>query len=355
MTRISDETLAHLREVADWPDLGSTRYEVRERLARGGMGTVYVARDRDLERDVALKVLSLPGSGPEAAARMLREARIIAQLEHPGIVPVHDVGTLPDGRVFYAMKLVGGSRLDHLLRRGRPLSELLGIFLRICEPVAFAHAHGVIHRDLKPENVMVGAFGEVLVMDWGVAKVLRQPESEPAGAVESPGTTEGDTAHGTILGTPGYMAPEQARGEVERIDERSDVYALGAILFFLLSERPPGSREAADTGQKTRTRPSGAAAAATPLAAPGKMNRTVPRPLQAICLKALAPEREARYATVQDLRADVSRFLASGPVEAYPEGPLERVRRFVRTYRTPIVLILAYILMRTLLIIFTGR
>jgi serine/threonine protein kinase len=250
------------------------------------------------------------------------------------------------------MKLVGGSRLDHLVRHGRPLSELLGIFQRICEPVAFAHAHGVIHRDLKPENVMVGAFGEVLVMDWGVAKLLRQPASEPAGAVATRRPIEGDTAHGTIMGTPGYMAPEQARGEGERIDERSDVYALGAILFFLLSERPPGRREAADTGDTTRTRPSGRAEGAPLPPVPGRLNRAVPRALEAICFKALAPEREARYATVQDLRADVSRFLAGGPVEAYPEGPLERVWRFARTYRTPILLILAYIFMRSLLIIF---
>jgi serine/threonine protein kinase len=352
MKRLSDATLDHLREVADRPDLDATRYEVLQLLARGGMGTVYLARDRELERRVALKVLSAPDSGPEAAARMLKEARIIAQLEHPGIVPVHDVGTLADGRVFYAMKLVDGSRLDHLVHEGRPLPELLRIFERICEPVAFAHAHGVIHRDLKPENVMVGAFGEVLVMDWGVAKLLREPALETGSGAPVRPPSEGGTAHGTILGTPGYMAPEQARGEASGIDERADVFALGAILSFLLA-RAPGPPEAPGTSSNTLTQPT-RSAEAPPLVTLRRPNVVVPRPLEAICRKALAPEREARYASVQDLASDVSSFLAGGPVKAYPEGPLERTRRFARTYRTPILLILAYILMRTLLIAF-GR
>jgi serine/threonine protein kinase len=353
MRRLSDPTLDHLREVADWPNLDATRYEVLQLLARGGMGTVYLARDRELERRVALKVLSAPDSGPEAATRMIKEARIIAQLEHPGIVPVHDVGTLADGRVFYAMKLVDGSRLDHLVHDGRPVPELLRIFERICEPVAFAHAHGVIHRDLKPENVMVGAFGEVLVMDWGVAKLLHEPVLETGSGAPVRPPSDGRTAHGTILGTPGYMAPEQARGEASGIDERADVYALGAILSFLLSARAPSPPEGLGTSRNTLTQPTGAAAA-LPLVTPRRPNVVVPRPLEAIRRRALAPEREARYASVKELAADVSSFLAGGPVKAYPEGPLERTRRFARTYRTPILLILAYILMRSLLIAF-GR
>jgi len=166
----SDRALDRLRQVAQWPDLTGTRYELQGEVARGGMGVVYLARDRELERDVALKVIAVEASDSETAERLRREARTIARLEHPGIVPVHDVGTLPDGRVFYAMKLVTGKRLDELVKDGLPLRERLRLLLRIGEPVAFAHAHGVIHRDLKPENVMVGPFGEVLVMDWGVAK-----------------------------------------------------------------------------------------------------------------------------------------------------------------------------------------
>jgi serine/threonine protein kinase len=147
------------------PDVSGTRYELVSVLGRGGMGVVYLARDTALDREVALKIFDRPSG--EA-----NEARLIARLEHPGIVPVHDVGELPDGRLFYAMKLVRGDRLDRWMAAGRDIVERLGVFLRVCETVAFAHAHGVIHRDLKPENVMVGEFGEVLVLDWGISTEL---------------------------------------------------------------------------------------------------------------------------------------------------------------------------------------
>jgi eukaryotic-like serine/threonine-protein kinase len=351
---ISDDALRHLREVADRPDLSGTRYELVETIGRGGMGTVWLARDRDLDREVALKVVHLSEGDGEEMERMLREARILARLEHPGIVPVHDVGVLPDGRVFYAMKRVRGSRLDEHART-LPVADRLRAFERICEAVAFAHAHGVIHRDLKPENVMVGPFGEVLVLDWGVAKDLTpwpplpSPVHPPPGEGEriqsplasSPPTHQphppspvdgrvGDgrggkgvrssTAHGTVLGTPGYMAPEQARGEVERIDERTDVYALGAILAFLLAGEEP-----------------------------------VPRPLEAIRRRAMAEAPEERYPSVQELAADLSRYLAGLSVSAHREGLLEQMGRFVRRYRTPILLILAYLLVRVLLIVLLGR
>ena len=304
MMFLSDSALDHLREVVDLPDLTGTPYEVVGTIGRGGMATVYLARDRDLDREVALKVVDVPEGTGEAAGRTLREARILARLEHPGIVPVHDVGTLPDGRVWYAMKRVRGQRLDEHARTA-PRAERLRAFLRICEAVAFAHAHGVIHRDLKPENVMVGPFGEVLVMDWGVAKV-----------------GEGE-AHGTILGTPGYMAPEQERGEVERIDERTDVWGLGAILGFLL--------------------------------AAGTAEEATPRPLEAIRQRAMAQEPEERYPTVEALAADLALYLDGLPVAAYREGPLEWASRFVRRYRTPILLILAYLLMRVVLLLIYGR
>lgn len=314
---LSDKALSQLQQALDQPDLSGTKYELLEEIGRGGMGAVYRARDAELNREVALKVLHQPEKSAGAAARMLREARILARLEHPSIVPVHDVGTLPDGRVFYVMKRVEGRRLDQFRATAPGLTGLLRVFEKICEAVAFAHAQGIIHRDLKPENIMVGSFGEALVMDWGVAKVL----VDGAGASsETPESAGGGTASGTVIGTPGYMAPEQERGEVDHIDARADVYALGAILTFLLEGRTD-----------------------------------VPRPLRAIAAKAMAADRERRYPGAQDLGADVARFTARLPVSAYRENVWERaVRLFVR-FRTPILLVLAYLVMRSLLLFFTGR
>jgi len=326
MTWLPDAAIERLREVAEWPDFDGTRYEILERVGSGGMGSVYRARDRELDREVALKVLSLPE--PESAARMLREAQVMARLEHPGIVPIHDVGRLPDGRVFYAMKLVVGERLDQLVARGEPLPGRLRAFERICEAVAFAHARGVIHRDLKPENVMVGHFGEVLVMDWGLARGgCAATEAAASGAGDRVGTT----SHGAVLGTPGYMAPEQARGDIAGIDERSDVYGLGALLHFLVVGTPPP---------------------AEPPIPPGRPRSDVPVALEAVCRKALAAEPAARYATVGELARDVARFLAQDAVGAYPEGALRWARRLARKHRAAILLIAAYLLMRLLLLLF---
>src|SRR5688572_31235286 len=183
--------LNHLRELAAHPDFASTKYRVIRELARGGMGTVYLAEDNELNRQVAVKVLNTPETSNDLRERMTREAQIIARLEHPGLVPVHDVGTLPDGRVFYVMRLVRGRRLDEHARQERSLPALLRLFERVCEAVAFAHAQGVLHRDLKPANVMVGPFGEVLVLDWGLAKLVEPGASPPSGGVP-PGETAGE-------------------------------------------------------------------------------------------------------------------------------------------------------------------
>jgi eukaryotic-like serine/threonine-protein kinase len=327
MKSLSNATLAHLREVADLPDVSSTRYEIVEAIGSGGMGTVYRARDRELDRLVALKVLRVPEltADGDMADRLLVEARILAKLEHPAIVPVHDAGRLPDGRVFYAMKLVQGARLDEYARGPASLIDRLRVFERVCEAVAFAHAQGVVHRDLKPANVMVGRFGEVLVMDWGVAKVLAATHDAPAANDHASSLAlarvGGETHDGAVLGTPGYMAPEQERGQVGRIDERTDVFALGTILRDLL---------AASTREQA-----------------------VPKPLAAIARKARAVDPGARYTSVDLLRADVGRFVAGLSVTALPERLADRLARFARNYRAAIVLVLAYLAMRLLLLLWT--
>src|SRR5215472_19018997 len=174
MKFLSDRAVERLREGAEIPNLTGTRYRLLERVARGGMGVVYAAEDETLRRRVALKVLDAPSADGDLANRLTREALVLARLEHPVVVPVHDVGTLNDGRVFYTMKFVQGHRLDQYVETLPSVTERLRLFLRICDAVAFAHSHGVLHRDLKPANVMVGRFGEVLVMDWGLAKLLRE-------------------------------------------------------------------------------------------------------------------------------------------------------------------------------------
>ena len=289
MSYLRDATISRLQTVASWPEFDDGRYTVLDQIGRGGMATVYLARDERLGREVAVKV-SHGVPDEEVERRLNDEARILATLEHPGIVPVHDAGRLADGRLYYVMKRVRGETLAAHVRSVRSLSERLGIFERICDAVNFAHAHAVVHRDLKPDNVMLGEFGEVLVLDWGVA------------------LASGAADHDTVLGTRGFMAPEQERAEPT--DARADVYALGAVLAWLCSDM------------------------------------VAPRPLRAICARAMAATPEGRYPTAAALAADVARFRAGNAVDAYRESPLERAGRFVRTYRAAILLILAYIVMR---------
>ncbi len=228
------------------------RYRLLGEIARGGMGAVHRGRDDDLGRDLALKVLlDRHRDRPDLVGRFVEEAQICGQLQHPGVVPVYELGTLADRRPFFAMKLVKGRTLASLLagRGAEPeLPRFLSIFEAICQTVAYAHSRGVIHRDLKPSNVMVGAFGEVQVMDWGVAKVLprdgvKTVEIEPPAneTVVATHRSTGDSDRsqaGSVLGTPAYMAPEQARGETGSVDRRADVFALGSILCEVLTGKP---------------------------------------------------------------------------------------------------------------------
>jgi serine/threonine protein kinase len=314
---ISEGALDRLAGMLRAPDLSGTRYDIVAELGRGGMGIVYLARDTALDREVALKIVERGAAGtrsdsPDALAH---EARILARLEHPGIVPVHDFGELPDGRVYYAMKRVRGERFDRWLMAGRDLADSLTVFLRICDAVAFAHAHEVIHRDLKPENVMIGEFGEVLVLDWGIARTQnREPESqspEPENQNREPQNQnpERRTPNAEpVAGTPEFMSPEQRAGAA--LDHRADVYALGVMLAALGG----------------------------------------PASVAAIAAKARADDPAARYQSVPELAADVQRFLGGRRVAAHREPLVDRVQRLYGRYRVPILLVLTYLAVRVLLL-----
>jgi serine/threonine-protein kinase len=326
------------------------RFEVLRPHARGGLGEVFVARDAELDRDVALKEIQGCHAGrPDLLSRFLLEAKVTGALEHPGVVPIYSLGTYADGRPFYAMRFVQGQSLRDAIEayhadRGRrtpserslALRGLLGRFVDVCNALAYAHSRGVLHRDVKPANVMLGKYGETLVVDWGLAKVLGKAEVEITEApLPAPGSA--DVTHaGRALGTPAYMSPEQAAGHVERMGPRSDVYSLGATLYCLLTGRPPfGEGEAGGVLRRVER---------GDFPRPREVARDVPAALEAVCLKAMAREPAGRYATPRDLAEEVEHWLAYEPVGAHRESAIERAHRWMRRHQTLTAAALAVLL-----------
>jgi eukaryotic-like serine/threonine-protein kinase len=303
---------------------GAERYELAEEIARGGMGRIVTATDANIDRVVAMKLL-IRGSEEQLGLqlRFTEEAQITGQLQHPNIVPVYDLGTHTDGQLYFTMKLVSGRTLRDILRKLRRRDEataesfsrvrLLNAFQQVCMGIAYAHSRGVVHRDLKPSNIMFGDFGEVLVMDWGLAKIL----GTKMGSTEEKVTSHREqlsrwaTRHGEVIGTPGYMPPELALGQLDEVDERSDVYSLGSILYELLTLRAPYTGRDARTILRKMLRER--------VVPPRERapERDIPVELEQVCMRCLAKDLQHRYGSVLELHAEVQRFL---------DGALERER-----------------------------
>lgn len=336
--------------------VANKRYESLNQVGQGGMGTVIRCSDKTIGRSVAMKVMRKEHSKDEAQRmRFLEEAQITGQLEHPNIVPIHELGQDEDGNLYFTMKMVKGRSLEELIwenktgQRHNSLAHFLSIFLKICDAIAFAHARGVLHRDLKPANIMIGDYGEVLVMDWGLAKIKpeatgtgvctetpqevnlgtidRSKYNEPPEALSGSESGESsggridsvrsvrsqsrmvDTKFGNIQGTPAYMAPEQALGTTNLVNHRTDIYALGAILYEILTfKRAIDKGSIKDVLQKVADGDFGAPEVRTPL-------RKIPSELSRICMKAMARESDKRYHTVRLLEKEIDYYVENAAVQ----------------------------------------
>jgi serine/threonine-protein kinase len=318
------------------------RFRVLRPHARGGLGAVFVALDNELNREVALKqILEQHADDPFSRQRFVAEAEITGSLEHPGVVPVYGLGTHTDGRPYYAMRLIRGESLKEAIdrfhgpeasrgdpgRRSLELRKLLRRFLDVCNAIDYAHSRGVLHRDLKPANVVLGKHGETLVVDWGLAKSVGRADpsiGEQTIAPSSSGSSE--TLPGSALGTPAYMSPEQARGELERLGPRSDVYSLGATLYCLLCGKPPFEGE--DVGAILRAVQDGG------FDRPTQRDASIDRALEAVCLKAMATRPEDRYNSCRAMADDIERWMADEPVSAWKEPPTRALLRWLTRHRT---------------------
>ena len=326
------------------PTTGGTRFVILRPHRRGGLGQVYLARDTELDRPVALKEILLQRADePASRERFVAEAEVTGKLEHPGIVPVYGLGHYADGRPFYAMRFIKGQSLKEAIaafhdpeappaasaERSLRFRGLLNRFLDVCDAIAYAHKRGVLHRDLKPGNVMLGPFGETLVVDWGLAKPLgasNDPDDrdlEPV-RLSSLSGSSAETVAGFPIGTPAYASPEQCEGRLDLLGPATDVYGLGAILYSLLTGRAPIEAPARDEILRRSI--------AGDIPAPRALDPTIPRPLDAICLKSLSRLPADRYPDALALAADLNRWLADEPVAAYPDPLPIRARRWARRH-----------------------
>ncbi|MFK7820678.1 MAG: serine/threonine-protein kinase, partial [Planctomycetaceae bacterium] len=318
------------------------RFRVIRTHARGGLGEVFVAKDRELNREVALKEIQPQfANDADSRSRFVLEAEVTGGLEHPGIVPVYGLGQYEDGRPYYAMRFIKGDSLKDAIKayhenkdlsdseRTLQLRKLLGRVVDVCEAIGYAHSRGVLHRDLKPGNIMLGKYGETLVVDWGLAKVAGR--DEPIATDEQTlhpqsGSSVNPTVMGSAIGTPAYMPPEQAAGKLDQLGPPSDVYSLGATLYHILTGQAPhqGKQLADVLKDVTNGR----------LEAPRQLEPSVDRSLEAVCLKAMSTVPANRYSSVQGLASDIERFLADEPVEAIREPLSVRTRRWIRNHQT---------------------
>lgn len=307
------------------------RFDDLGEIGRGGMGSVRRVRDRVILRHSAMKILDYVDGDEGASARFMEEARITGQLDHPNIVPIYDVGVDDEGRpTFFTMKLVRGSTLTEVLaaqlEEDNPalgLERIVGILLKVCDAISFAHSRGVVHRDLKPDNIMVGSYGQVYVMDWGIAKVLGKEDSEKHRGMDDQVVDVGRSLalseeRGRVIGTVAYMAPEQARGDTDEIDERTDVFGLGAILYQALTGFPPFRGSYFHVLNNAREGIIENPERAAP-------DRQIPPGLAAIAMRALAKSREDRYQSVEAMKADMEGLMRGGgwfPTRIYDRGQL---------------------------------
>jgi serine/threonine-protein kinase len=319
------------------------RFRVLRPHARGGLGAVFVALDTELHREVALKqILESHADDERSRHRFLIEAEVTGGLEHPGIVPVYGLGTYADGRPFYAMRFIRGDSLKEAIdrfhtdeslnsdpgRRSLELRKLLRRFTDVCNAIDYAHSRGVLHRDIKPANIILGKHGETLMVDWGLAKAVGRADRESGERTLMPSSASGsaETLPGSALGTPAYMSPEQAEGDLQRLGRHSDVYSLGATLFCLLTGKPPFGGD--DLGAVLQAVQRGE------VTSPRSVDSTIDRALEAVCLKALALKPEDRYDSARALAEDVERWMADEPVTAWREPFSRRARRWGRRNRT---------------------